>query len=275
MKYLYHYTTLENLALILDSKTIRFKPLDTMDDLQESMSKGIANAGQFIFVSSWTDVEVETIPMWNMYADLKSGVRIALPMNPFEEYEITVGHVCEVKGNCMPDYLSRDTVFRKSLYPISDIFDGKFFSPDMLMELEDNDDPVQVEYTNEKEKLYPNVLIDDEDELGFDIGCLGVYKNKAWEFQSEWRYKLTILPGSAKEYVNKSASKIFKDMVEGKKSRPCGFYDRKIDSEALRKMRITKSPCFSESSEILLNSLVSKFAPEITIKESRLKDMIR
>ena len=53
MKYLHHYTTLENLAFILESKSIRFKPLDTMDDLQESKSKGIRNAGQFIFVSSW------------------------------------------------------------------------------------------------------------------------------------------------------------------------------------------------------------------------------
>ncbi len=76
MKYLSHHTTLENLAFILESKSIRFKPLDTMDDLQESKSKGIRNAGQFIFVSSWTDEESENIPMWNMYADLKSEVRI-------------------------------------------------------------------------------------------------------------------------------------------------------------------------------------------------------
>lgn len=68
-----------------------------------------------------------------------------------------------------------------------------------------------------------------------------MYKNKAWEFQSEWRYKLTIFPGSAEEYVNKSGRNIFKDMVGGKKGRPCGFYDRKINPEALRKMRITKS----------------------------------
>lgn len=127
MKCSYHYTTLGNLVLILESRTIRFKPLDTMDDLQESMSKGIVNAGQFIFVSSWINMEVENIPMWNMDADLKSGVRIALPVNPFEEHEITVEHACTLKGKCMLDYLDKDKVFHKSLYPISDIFDGEFF----------------------------------------------------------------------------------------------------------------------------------------------------
>ena len=146
MKYLSHYTTLENVAFILESKSIRFKPLDTMDDLQESKSKGIRNAGQFIFVSSWTDEESENIPMWNMYADLKSGVRIALPVNPFEEYEISVGDACKIKGECITNHLNRDEVFRKSLYSLSDIFDGEFFSPEMFMKLEDNDSPIQVSY---------------------------------------------------------------------------------------------------------------------------------
>lgn len=34
-KYLYHYTSLESLALILKNRTIRLNPLDKMDDLQE------------------------------------------------------------------------------------------------------------------------------------------------------------------------------------------------------------------------------------------------
>ena len=36
IEYLYHYTSIEILALILKNRTIRLNPLDKMDDLQEN-----------------------------------------------------------------------------------------------------------------------------------------------------------------------------------------------------------------------------------------------
>ena len=38
-EYLYHYTSVDSLALILKNKTIRLNPLDKMDDLQEKKTK--------------------------------------------------------------------------------------------------------------------------------------------------------------------------------------------------------------------------------------------
>lgn len=35
IEYLYRYTSIESLALMLKSKTMRLNPLDKMDDLQE------------------------------------------------------------------------------------------------------------------------------------------------------------------------------------------------------------------------------------------------
>lgn len=35
IEYLYHYTSIETLALILKNHTIRFNSLDKMDDLQQ------------------------------------------------------------------------------------------------------------------------------------------------------------------------------------------------------------------------------------------------
>ena len=61
--YLYHYTSLENLALILKNRTIRFSPLSKVDDLQESRSRDLKNVGRFVFVSCWTDEKEESIPM--------------------------------------------------------------------------------------------------------------------------------------------------------------------------------------------------------------------
>ena len=67
-QYLYHYTSIDTLALILKNRSIRFNSLDRMDDLQEKESKDVKNIGQFVYVSAWTSEEKESIPMWNMYS---------------------------------------------------------------------------------------------------------------------------------------------------------------------------------------------------------------
>lgn len=51
-EYLYHYTNIETLALILRNQTIRFNSLDKMDDLQEQQTADIKNIGQFCYISS-------------------------------------------------------------------------------------------------------------------------------------------------------------------------------------------------------------------------------
>lgn len=62
--YLFHYTTVESLSLILKNGTIRFRSLDKMDDLQEKETADVENIGQFCYVSSWTDDKTESIPMY-------------------------------------------------------------------------------------------------------------------------------------------------------------------------------------------------------------------
>ena len=95
---LYHYTTLESLALILKNRTIRLMPIEGMDDLQESRTADVPNLGRFIFASSWTDDATESIPMWNMYASLGAGVRICLPTMPFRRYRCTAEQLARATG---------------------------------------------------------------------------------------------------------------------------------------------------------------------------------
>ena len=49
--YLYHYTSVDSLALILKNRTIRLNTLDKLDDLQEQKTADIKNFGKFFFVS--------------------------------------------------------------------------------------------------------------------------------------------------------------------------------------------------------------------------------
>ena len=110
VEYLYHYTSIETLELILKHKTIRFNSLDKMDDLQEQETADLKNIGQFCYISSWTDDPTESIPMWNMYASLNRGVRIRIRKNPFKVYENTASELSKV-----------------SFCPVTDSSEGKPF----------------------------------------------------------------------------------------------------------------------------------------------------
>lgn len=86
--YLYHYSSIETLALILKNKTIRFNRLDLVDDPEECETKDFGKIGRFFFVSCWMSDEEESIPMWKMYSNDLKGVRVKLPTFPFKKYLI-------------------------------------------------------------------------------------------------------------------------------------------------------------------------------------------
>ena len=53
-KYLYHYTSIETLEKILESKTLCFTSLSLVDDLDEVETADIKKFGCFCFVSCWS-----------------------------------------------------------------------------------------------------------------------------------------------------------------------------------------------------------------------------
>lgn len=73
---LFHYTTIETLALILNSKSIKFSRLDQLDDKTESEPFAEFNPLSYIFSCSLTDDPIESIPMWKMYSNMGTGIRI-------------------------------------------------------------------------------------------------------------------------------------------------------------------------------------------------------
>lgn len=90
-EYLYHYTSIENLLLILKNKTLAFNSLQNVDDLEECESKDVQKIGEMCYVSCWTDDATESIPMWSMYTQNMQGVRIKLRKFPFKKYSIKSG----------------------------------------------------------------------------------------------------------------------------------------------------------------------------------------
>ena len=125
-EYLYHYTNIETLALILKNRTIRFNSLDKMDDLQEQQTADIKNIGQFCYISSWTEDDTESIPMWNMYASLNLGVRIKLRKNPFKIYNNTAEALSKVINAPVTDESNGKPL--QSIIPITEMFAKGFIS---------------------------------------------------------------------------------------------------------------------------------------------------
>lgn len=87
VEYLYHYTNIYSLALILKSKNIKFNLLRNMDDLEEVKTDGLNNFGKYCFVSSWTSSAEESIPFWHMYTNDMAGARIKMPKDMFKKYD--------------------------------------------------------------------------------------------------------------------------------------------------------------------------------------------
>jgi|SRR3989304_7857431 len=75
---IHHYTSINTLALILKNRKIRFNRLDRVDDLSEAQALGKYDIAKYLFVSCWTDSELESIPQWHMYTDKMAGVRISI-----------------------------------------------------------------------------------------------------------------------------------------------------------------------------------------------------
>lgn len=270
-EYLYHYTNIETLALILRNHTLRFNSLDKMDDLQEQETADLKNVGQFCYISSWTDDVDESIPMWNMYTSVNSGVRIRLKRNPFKLHENTAEDLCQVVNAPVTDN-SNGTPF-KTLIPVADMFKRKFitpgFTPENILH--------KVEYSADQDKLYPKLVNIDGDTFSIALGTLGKYKNTHWSFQSEWRYILLIFPLDLNQPVKtlgKAAQLMGNKLLQGLEKQPFPFYDMYIDDAAYSEMEITLSPKISAGNRIIIENLVEKYNPSAVIKDSSLIGLI-
>ena len=70
---LYHYTTLDVLALIIKYKTLRFNWLINVDDQDESETSDYRSFKEHIFASCWTNDVVKNISLF-VLPILKEGI---------------------------------------------------------------------------------------------------------------------------------------------------------------------------------------------------------
>lgn len=199
LSYLYHYTSIETLALILKNKTIRFSSLSTVDDIEEQRTEDYGDLGRFCFVSCWTKETEKSIPLWNLYTPNMTGVRIRLPISPFKTVKIAPDgkHIKE-------SYVTHPSLTNEKISTYDCLL-----NPPYLASL------YQVQYTIDPDKLNRRVLTEEKPETKIENGVkktswgknisikdIGIYKNKQWTFQKEYRYKFFVVPWTMRDLKN-------------------------------------------------------------------------
>lgn len=208
---IYHYTTIETLDAILTSKSIKFNKLTNLDDREEEESFiGPFNPKEYIFVSCWSKDPQENIMLWNCYTDNKIGVRIGLPDMPFPLYDYGPPFkiIAPIDPNDPP----------KLLLPFWDAFGAEYFVFSHYYIKDDFEK--HIIYLDEKElqQKYLEYAIKSYDRTTNTVitysSELGLWKNKIWEAQKEFRFVLNIIPQSP-EFFQPFTPEFRKKYIDG------------------------------------------------------------
>ncbi|GAK37530.1 hypothetical protein [Bacteroides graminisolvens] len=268
---IHHYTNLESLAMILKNRTIRFNRLDKVDDLEEGNAESLGvRFCKYVFVSCWTEISEESIPLWKMYGGDFGGIRISVEKEMFQEYFVSN---LDFGGLKSQGFLITKIPPQSLTHPDFWVFPMLDYNNDLFYRhVEYVDDVFQ--YT--KDCIQITNIKDGRGDMNMQMKPFGSYKNKRWGFQNETRFVLYVLPCNPMlEGVNPEVSSIVMQSLLGNKSLPFTYYDMQLKDEVLEKIEITLSPSASEAEKIITQALIDKYAPKAQIKDSALGKVVR
>ena len=269
---IYHYTSIETLALILKSKSIRFNRLDNVDDLEESMygsGPKNQNLSKYIFVSCWTKSEEENLALWKMYAGY-NGIRIGLDENLFVSYPNT----------------PFDTI--EAFY--KDIF---HFGPDYCAAQQNNLTKLEeVKYIDSPRFAVNDLVSISGNTLSIKTSNWGLVKSKEWAIQQESRFRIQTLPLNY-AYVKSYSAEILNTMdrmvltkaiievipaivrsIEEDYKPQTSELFMPIKDDALNNMEIMMGPQTSDAQRLIVEALVQDLS-NITLTDSKFKGKVR
>lgn len=257
-KVLYHYTSIENLALILTNKTLCFNTLLNVDDIEEAETTDLDRFGKYVYVSCWTDEELESVAMWQMYTPNMHGVRIQLPVFPFQKHYYKAGELH----------------FRKDTTSYIDL--KKLYNENKASIVAELPKLLPITYTVDDELLHPRVregasieayasVLNSEHTGGqshnihYDFSPLGRYKNDVWRFQKEWRYWISLMPMGLKELETATTSthmELVKRLEDTALAPPYEHLFVELSDEAISQMEVIFGPRMTEAEKILTTHLL-------------------
>lgn len=240
---LFHYTTIEALAHILESREIRFSKLSQVNDPKEGISDDYGNFSQYIFVSCWTDQAEENIALWNIYTPIAHGVRLEMSFPILKQVDSNTG----------------------LLVADSDVLkDGYILAPNL-------ESITKVEYTGDETLFCPKILAKNT----IQPGLLGKYKSDIWKFESEYRYILFGIPLKNQKSKSKISVADYSNAISERLPLPVEYIFMEIDPYSFNSMIITLGPRLSDGEKIIVRALVNSLNSSAQIIESTLKSHYR
>lgn len=256
--YLYHYTNLETLKLILQNKTFRLSSLNRMDDLEEGDTEDFNKLGRFIYISSWTGNPNESLLLWN-YSKGNEGVRLRMKSNIFKT--VHINEIINYHGIDVP-------------------VNGEF-NPGII-ELMQNEcvsfmpykaELCRVTYTDMDRLLKPTVYKQCGcGSFGIETQDLGIFKRTEWEDQKEWRYRLSSLPISIQENVTWFRNYDQRALLTAIRNRAdLGYIDLPLRDDAFDDIEILCSSKMSQEAREELSNVLNQYAPNATVRNSGMR----
>jgi len=245
-KALFHYTSIETLALILSSQTIRFSRADMVNDLEELKIIDLPAMKESVFISCWTASEKESIPLWKMYGSNLKGVRIKLQTDMFRRGSKPY---LSYKGNChLINLMSLENVVQrgKNYHWIPYIFG-----------------PTEVQYSKDNA-----VSVIENNELMVDR--IGTVKLEHWKFEEEYRY--LIIPDAL---WNSEEMRFQPDKPSSIVPVDQENVDIPLSLSAINSIKVTLGPAAKDAEHCIVDTLLSKLTKRKRIKESDLKGKLR
>lgn len=250
--HLYHYTSIETLALILRGRTIRFSRLDGVNDPEEATASDLKNASSLVFASCWTDESQESLAMWKLYTPDMQGVRLRFPSNPFAgRHAPTIMD----KGGAMQCFDGEVTVNRVGPAPGT--------------KLRYVIGPNKVFYTDDPAYRNRRCLYEEGDGIRVYLHDLGMAKNSYWAFEKEWRY---MLRATNSEMVYRK-DPIVEEVLLDLEAFPVkeGAVYVPLDPSCFDELEVVLGPRVSYAQTVIVETLLMTYAPTSKVIASRIK----
>jgi len=237
---LYHYTTIDVLALILKHRTLRFNCLANVDDQDEAETSDFGSFKNYLFVSCWTEDNSENISLWNMYSKNMEGVRIGIDSAkinflPKERLQIPLYHLVD---NVKPENSNSAFILWLASNNLGS-FDPKIT---VRYDLEDN---------------YKFKLVVSDNYYRYNFIDLASRKRKEWFFQKEIRYVL--FGASTKNLGNDYSHQSIINSITEKEELHCEFVDLLLNDQFFENIEILMGPLCKESDKIICESLLEQY----------------
>lgn len=236
---IFHYTTIETLALILKHRTLRFNCASNVNDPDEGNSDDFKESlAPHCFISCWTYKQVESIPLWKIYAANGKGVRLESDtryIRMINENENNPGRLLFIVKNVI------------SVNP-------KMHFINLWQDAESINPYFKTNYSDEKRIFKKDYSTSETQQFVYDVEAAFNTKKTCWSYEEEIRF---ILLGNDVEDP-KIWESVFHS-IPSKNKLDLDYVDLKLDQDFFDNLKITCGPLTEDADKIIVNSLIEKF----------------